>query len=254
MSGTSPESAAAGAAPVIAVRDLRRTYGKGAGAVEALRGVSFTIAPGEWVSIMGPSGSGKTTLLNVLGALDARYAGSVRIAGEELRSLRDGRLSKHRGQSIGFVFQQFNLLPHLSVLENVVVPGFFNASGAAENLARARVLLERVGLGDKLDALPSQLSGGQQQRVAIARALLNRAGILLCDEPTGALDRQSGESVMALFSSLNAEEGLALVVVTHQRYIAEFGERIIRLEDGRVVADERLRPGSASRRSAGGDE
>jgi len=224
--------------PLIQVADLRRTYGKGPAAVEALRGVSFDIQAGEWVSITGASGSGKTTLLNVLGALDANYSGSVKLRGEELRGLSDRRLSRLRGETIGFVFQQFQLLPHLSVLENVSVPGFFRPSTRAENQARAGDLLARVGLADKRDAYPTQLSGGQQQRVAIARALFNRPSLLLCDEPTGALDKASGERVMSLFKALNEDEAIALVVVTHQDRIAALGSRAIVLEDGRVRSGE----------------
>ena len=218
--------------PLIQVADLRRTYGKGPAAVEALRGVSFDIQAGEWVSITGASGSGKTTLLNVLGALDANYSGSVKLRGEELRGLSDRRLSRLRGETIGFVFQQFQLLPHLSVLENVSVPGFFRPSTRAENQARAGDLLARVGLADKRDAYPTQ------QRVAIARALFNRPSLLLCDEPTGALDKASGERVMSLFKALNEDEAIALVVVTHQDRIAALGSRAIVLEDGRVRSGE----------------
>ena len=220
---------------VIAIRDLTKTYGRGSGAVKALRGVNLSITEQEWVSIVGPSGSGKTTLLNVIGALDANYSGSVKVRGEELRTLSDRLLSRFRGETLGFAFQQFNLLPHLSVLENVSVPGFFNKSGARGNKQHALELLERVGLSDKVRALPNQLSGGQQQRVAIARALFNRAKILLCDEPTGNLDTTSGHQVMDLFASLNREEGITLIVVTHQPYISEMSERIVRIEDGRVV-------------------
>ena len=225
---------------MIAIRDLIKTYGRGEGAVDALRGVDLTIGEKEWVSIVGPSGSGKTTLLNIIGALDADYSGSVQVLGEELKSLRDRRLSRFRGETLGFVFQQFNLLPHLSVLENVTVPGFFSRSSAGDSKKRALDLLDRVALSDKVHVLPTQLSGGQQQRVAIARALFNQAKILLCDEPTGALDTASGHQVMKLFASINREEGITLIVVTHQPYISEMSERIIRLEDGKVVENGRL--------------
>ena len=233
-------------ASVIAIHNLTKTYGRGSGAVKALRGVDLSIGEQEWVSIVGPSGSGKTTLLNIIGALDANYSGSVKVRGAELRTLPDRQLSRFRGETLGFVFQQFNLLPHLSVLENVSVPGFFNNSGARENKRHAVDLLDRVGLSEKIRALPNQLSGGQQQRVAIARALFNRAKILLCDEPTGALDTASGRQVMELFSSLNREEGITLIVVTHQPYISDMSQRIIHLEDGRIArADDtrERRPG-----------
>ena len=227
-----------GESSVISIEGLKKTYGHGDSRVEALRGVSITIDRGEWVSIMGPSGSGKTTLLNVIGALDQGYTGSVRLLGEELRSLSDTKLSRVRGQKLGFVFQQFNLLPHLTVIENVAVPAFFCRAQRKQTRDRAASLLDRVGLSDKHDALPDQLSGGQQQRVAIARALLNQTRVLLCDEPTGALDKASGAQIMELFGSLNRDEGLTLIVVTHQPYISTLGDRVIQLEDGLIVSDE----------------
>lgn len=231
--------------PLIAVSELRKTYGKGAAACHALRGLSFSIAGGEWVSIVGHSGSGKTTLLNVLGALDAHYEGSVQIDGKELKRLRDTALSRFRGRSIGFVFQQFNLLPHLSVTENVMVPGCFVPS-AGDPRERAHGLLRRVGLGDKLESRPNELSGGQAQRVAIARALFNRARILLCDEPTGALDREAGRQILDLFASLNADEGITLVIVTHEDYISQRARRTLRIADGRLIAEEVNTPASAA--------
>lgn len=224
-------------APLISVTDLIKTYGKGDSAVRALRGVSLSIQAGEWVTITGPSGSGKTTLLNVLGALDAHYTGSVQISGEELGQLSDRRLSRFRGETLGFVFQSFNLLPHLSVIENVTLPGFFTRSKGRENRARAVDLLGRVGLADKRDALPDQLSGGQQQRVAVARALFNRTRLLLCDEPTGALDRASSAQVMDLFGSLNQDEAITLIVVTHQAEIGRRAQRAIHLVDGKITYD-----------------
>lgn len=223
---------------VISIDGLKKTYGHGHSKVEALRGVSLAIGRGEWVSIMGPSGSGKTTLLNVVGALDQGYMGSVRLLGEELRRLSDRKLSRLRGQKLGFVFQQFNLLPHLTVLENVAVPAFFSRKQSKQTRDRAVSLLDRVGLSDKHDALPDQLSGGQQQRVAIARALLNQTRVLLCDEPTGALDKASGAQIMDLFGSLNRDEGLTLIVVTHQPDISAMGDRVVHLEDGLIVSDE----------------
>jgi putative ABC transport system ATP-binding protein len=224
--------------PLIAVRDLVKTYGRGPAAVHALRGVSFDIRAGEWVSVMGHSGSGKTTLLNVLGALDAHYDGSVQLEGRELKRLGDTALSRFRGRSIGFVFQLFNLLPHLSVTENVMVPGVFGHEGARRAARdRANELLVRVGLADKLDARPNQLSGGQQQRVAIARALFNQTRILLCDEPTGALDRESGDQILDLFASLNVSDGITLIVVTHEDYIGQRAQRTLELADGRLVAE-----------------
>ena len=222
---------------LISVSDLHKTYGRGTAACHALRGVSFDIDKGEWVSITGPSGSGKTTLLNVLGALDAQYDGSVRIDGRELKSLNDKELSGFRGQTIGFVFQHFNLLPHLSVTENVMIPGCFMPS-RRDALRRASNLLERVGLGDKLNVRPTELSGGQQQRVSIARALFNKTKLLLCDEPTGALDREAGQQIMRLFTSLNETEDITLIIVTHEGYISRLAQRVLRLVDGRLVDDD----------------
>jgi putative ABC transport system ATP-binding protein len=221
---------------LIAVERLAKTYGRGTTACRALRGVSFDIAEGEWVSVMGPSGSGKTTLLNVLGALDAHYEGSVRIGGRELKRLGDAELSRFRGETIGFVFQHFNLLPHLSTLENVMIPGAFGRRNRSTR-RRATELLERVGLADKLGVRPQQLSGGQQQRVAIARALFNHTRIILADEPTGALDRQAGAQILDLFASLNQEDGISVIVVTHEPYISARAPRILRLEDGLLVSD-----------------
>jgi putative ABC transport system ATP-binding protein len=221
--------------PLVCIEHLSKRYGRGPAACQALSDVSFNIDKGEWISIMGPSGSGKTTLLNIIGALDAHYQGSVRIGDQELRGLSDKKLSRFRGQTLGFIFQQFNLLPHLSVLENVQVPGFFNSIAGNQSRERATGLLERMSLSDKLKSRPTELSGGQQQRVAIARALFNRANLLLCDEPTGALDKASGDSIMELFTSLNRDEQLTLIVVTHEEHIGRMGERIIQLEDGRTV-------------------
>ncbi|MBN1944691.1 MAG: ABC transporter ATP-binding protein [Bradymonadales bacterium] len=238
--------------PLIEVIDLHKVYGRAANACVALRGISTSIQAGEWVSIVGPSGSGKTTLLNILGALDARYQGTVRIDGHELKSLRDRALSTFRGQTIGFIFQHFNLLPHLSVVDNVMVPAFFSTQPHQEAKQRAWELLKRVGIKDKGTAQPNQLSGGQQQRVSIARALFNRTRILLCDEPTGALDQESGRQIMELFRSLNQADGITLVVVTHEPYIAQMAHRIIRLEDGRIVpADQPAHPASGYQKAAG---
>jgi putative ABC transport system ATP-binding protein len=227
-------------APLIAVRDLHKTYGRGAATCHALRGLSFDIEAGEWVSIMGRSGSGKTTLLNVLGALDAHYEGSVKLDGRELKRLGDTALSRFRGRTIGFVFQTFNLLPHLSVTENVMIPGVFGPAGASRE--RALSLLHRVGLAEKRDVRPNQLSGGQQQRVAIARALFNEARILLCDEPTGALDHASGRQILDLFASLNADEGITLIVVTHEDYIGQRSRRTLEIADGQLVLETSSTP------------
>lgn len=232
----------------IEVQDLRKTYGKGSAATKALRGVSFTIESGEWVSIVGTSGSGKTTLLNVLGALDAHYQGTISIGGQELKKLGDRALSRFRSGTIGFVFQSFNLLPHLTALDNVMLPGLFASAksrpeqtgGGERKAGRARGLdlIQRVGLKGRADARPTELSGGEQQRVAVARALFNNTKLLLCDEPTGALDSKTGNQVMELFASLNRKEGITLVVVTHEGYISEMADRVIRFDDGLIVSDD----------------
>lgn len=237
---------------LIEVVDLHKTYGRGAAACVALRGITATVEKGEWISIMGPSGSGKTTLLNILGALDAQYSGTVQINGQELKRLKDRTLSRFRSETIGFVFQQFNLLPHLSVVDNVMVPGFFTSSSLTDPKQRAWALLERVDLSDKGRARPFELSGGQQQRVAIARSLFNRPQVLLCDEPTGALDHESGQQVMDIFRSLNESDGITLVVVTHEPYISEMAHRIIHLEDGLIVTPARRDSTQAGPGSEGG--
>lgn len=220
---------------IIAVDDLSRTYRTGRDECSALRNISFSVTRGSWTSITGPSGSGKTTLLNIIGALDAHYKGSVKVCGEELRTLNDLQLSRFRGGRLGFIFQQFCLLPHLTILENISLPGFFNPSTGRVEANRANELLERVDLSDKGHVYPSQLSGGQQQRVAIARALYNRAEILLCDEPTGALDTHNSEEVMALFQELNREENLTILVVTHLAHIARMGNHGLQLESGTLI-------------------
>lgn len=240
----------------IEVQDLRKTYGRGSAATKALRGVSFAIDSGEWVSIVGTSGSGKTTLLNVLGALDAHYEGQITIGGQELKKLGDRALSRFRSGTIGFVFQSFNLLPHLTVLDNVMLPALFSSSKSNQNNApridtarkpeptgreRGLDLIQRVGLEGRDNARPTELSGGEQQRVAVARALFNNTQLLLCDEPTGALDSTTGNQVMELFASLNREEGITLIVVTHEEYISEMADRVIRFDDGLIVSDEVIR-------------
>ena len=221
---------------IIAVDGLSRSYSTGREECHALRNISFSVTRGSWTSITGPSGSGKTTLLNIVGALDAHYQGSVKVCGEELRGLTDLQLSRFRGGRLGFIFQQFCLLPHLTILENISLPGFFKPGTRSAEANRAKELLERVDLSDKGHVYPSQLSGGQQQRVAIARALFNRAEILLCDEPTGALDNRNSEEIMALFKELNREENLTILVVTHLDHIAKMGSRGLQLESGQLVA------------------
>lgn len=228
---------------MIAISNLTKHYGSGEARTKVLDDVSLTIEQGEFVSIIGTSGSGKTTLLNVIGGLDSVWEGDVSLAGRKLHGLGDSELAALRNELLGFVFQQFNLLDHLSALENVALPSFFGKT-TTDPAARAKELLVRVGLGDKLTARPTELSGGQKQRVAIARALFTSPSVILCDEPTGSLDRKTGLTIMALFRQLNEEDGITLVMVTHEEHIARMSGRIIRLEDGVVVEDVRNEPES----------
>lgn len=221
---------------LISARNLTKTYKMGEQTVHALREVSFEIMRGEFVAIMGPSGSGKSTLLNLLGALDTPTSGSLAIDGSDIAKLDQDALARLRNRVIGFVFQQFNLLQRTSALQNVKLPLLYmpNRPGDMDELARKR--LEQVGLGQRTDHTPSQLSGGQQQRVAIARALVTNPGLILADEPTGALDTETSIEIMKLFESLRAS-GLTIILVTHEPDIAEYAERILRFRDGRIVED-----------------
>ena len=223
--------------PAIDVEDVTKTYDLGEVKVEALRGVTFTIAPGEYVAIMGPSGSGKSTLMNLLGCLDRPTTGRYRLDGADVSTLSDDQLAAIRLKKLGFVFQGFNLLARTSALKNVALPLFYaGLPGKARNAAAAERLRE-VGLGDRMDHKPSELSGGQQQRVAIARALVNDPAVLLADEPTGNLDSQTSEELMTLFGHLN-EGGRTIIMVTHDEDVASHAKRIIRVRDGRIVDDQ----------------
>ncbi len=232
--------------PLIEVEDLARDYPLGEVVVPALRGVSLAIRRGEFVAIMGPSGSGKSTFMNLLGCLDRPTAGRYRLDGEDVTGLDPDRLAALRNQTLGFVFQSFNLLPRASAQENVELPLLYAGVKAAERQRRALEQLDRVGLADKAGNLPAQLSGGQQQRVAIARALVNTPALILADEPTGALDTRTSLELMALFQALNAA-GITLVLVTHEHDIAAFARRVLGFRDGRLVED---RPLAAPRRAA----
>jgi len=216
-----------------------KTYRMGELDVHALRDVSLEVARGEFIAIMGASGSGKTTLMNILGCLDRPSSGSYWLDGEEVSRMSADKRAMIRNRKIGFVFQNFNLLPRTSALENVAMPLSYTASHLTEKEARRRAkeVLERVGLGDRLHHEPSQLSGGQQQRVAIARALVNKPPLLLADEPTGNLDSKTGEEVLELFQELNREEGVTVVLVTHDPHVASHAERIIYIHDGQIVED-----------------
>jgi len=214
---------------VIRVEGLTKQYCDRA----ALDGVSFSVGDGELVAVLGPSGSGKSTLLGILGGLDRDYEGRVEVAGEDLRRLDDRALSRLRGDRLGFVFQAFHLLPHLTVLDNVLAPALFAADDAGLR-DRARALLDRLGLEGRGADTPAQLSGGQRQRVAIARALLRRPALLLCDEPTGNLDAETGARTLALLGDLHREGGLTLVAVTHEERLAAMATRTLELRDGRL--------------------
>jgi putative ABC transport system ATP-binding protein len=224
--------------PAIQLGDVVKSYPLSAGEVVAIDHLSLDIADGEFVAVVGRSGSGKTTLLNLLAGIDRPTSGTVRVAGVDLRSLSESGLAAWRGQHVGLVFQFFQLLPTLTVVENVMLPmDFAKAIPAGERRDRAQHLLERVGIRDQADKLPATLSGGQQQRAAIARALANEPPILLADEPTGNLDSTTAEAVLKLFADLHAD-GQTIVVVTHERDIRSIASRQVTLQDGRIVADE----------------
>jgi len=223
---------------VIHLHDVHKRYRDEGGDNHVLRGITLDIAPGEFVALMGTSGSGKSTLLNIIGALDQDCEGEVRVDGQVLRGLDDRAVSQFRNRTVSFVFQQFHLLPHMPVLDNVLVPGWFAGPGdEAARRSRGLELLGRVGLGAMAAKRPGHLSGGEKQRVAIARALFNRPKLLLADEPTGALDTASGELVMDLFAELNREVGLTVVIVTHDQEVAGRCDRVIRVRDGLVLAE-----------------
>jgi putative ABC transport system ATP-binding protein len=225
------------ASPLIEVVDLEKDYPTGAGVFQALRGVSLGIAEGEFVAIMGASGSGKSTFMNLLGCLDRPTRGVYRLSGQEVSRLSSDQLAALRNREIGFVFQGFNLLPKLSALDNVALPLLYAGMDREARRRQAQAMLDRVGLGERSHHTPLQLSGGQQQRVAIARALASRPRIILADEPTGNLDSETSRQVMEFFSQLNREEGITLVLVTHEADIAAYAQRRIRFQDGRVVED-----------------
>ena len=219
---------------VVSLNGVTKYYG----AAPVLHDVSLTMQPGELTAIVGRSGSGKTTLLHIIGGLDRQFSGAARVFGIDLAALSDSKLARFRNERVGFVFQSFNLLEHLSCVENVMLPAYFAHDPEGEShsrvMARAREALERVGIADKATALPAHLSGGQKQRVAIARALFRKPALLLADEPTGNLDSHTGRQIIELFQDLN-REGLTLLIVTHEERISQAARRVIRLEDGRVV-------------------
>ena len=219
----------------VVLENVYKIYTLGTEKVYALNGVSLEVRKSESVAIMGPSGSGKSTLLNMIGCLDKPTQGRVLIEGVDTSKLSDDDLTRLRREKIGFIFQQYNLIPTLTALENVELPMIFRGLSARKREQRARELLEKVGLEKEMDRKPMELSGGQQQKVAIARALANSPAILLCDEPTGNLDTKSGEVIMEILKTLNEEEGVTLTIVTHDPAIARYAQRTIRIRDGEIV-------------------
>ncbi|WP_102353708.1 ABC transporter ATP-binding protein [Vibrio lentus] len=221
---------------LVELSNIGKHYSNGDTEIRALDGVDLSIEKGEFLSILGPSGSGKSTLMNMLGCLDKPTEGEYQLDGKNVAALSANDLAGIRNQKIGFVFQSFNLLEYASALDNVALPLVYSGIKAKERRKRAAVLLEQVGLGDRLDHKPNQLSGGQKQRVAIARALVNDPQIILADEPTGALDSKSGAEIEALFNQLHAE-GRTLIIVTHDNSLAERTKRIVTIKDGKVLSD-----------------
>jgi putative ABC transport system ATP-binding protein len=234
------------APPLVRVEALQKQYETAAGPQPVLRDVNLTILPGEFVAIMGPSGSGKSTFMNILGCLDSPSAGRYTLDGQDTAKLDGDALAGMRNRFIGFVFQGFNLLPRASLAENVALPLVYGGVPRRERETRARALLDRVGLPALAGRLPSQISGGQQQRVAIARALANRPRLLLADEPTGNLDTATTHEIMALFAALNTDEGITIVLVTHEPDVAAYARRRVTFVDGRIVQDERTAPAHAA--------
>ena len=246
MHDTTAQDGAEGKSRVIEARHLTKTYGRGEGKVEALAGVSLSVASGEWLSVVGPSGSGKSTLMNLLGLLERPTSGSYALGGREVSKLKGGELAHARRELVGFVFQSYNLLPRRSARENVELPMIYAGVGRTERKRWAMGALARVGLTNRARHKPSELSGGQAQRVAIARALANDPALLLADEPTGNLDSVSSEDILGLFEELNSS-GTTLIVVTHDANVATRADRTVEMRDGRVFAgrepDKRRGPG-----------
>ncbi len=222
---------------MIQLHNVEKVY-EGHVEIPVLYDVNLTVESGDFMAIMGPSGSGKSTLMNIIGFLDRPSTGEYFFDGEDVSQVNDNQLAQLRNQSVGFVFQQFQLLPRLSALQNVELPLIYAGVGKGERLKRAQAALEKVGLGDRVSHLPNQLSGGQKQRVAIARAMINEPKLILADEPTGALDTKSGEQIMDLFRQLN-NEGTTIILVTHEAEIAEYARRLIIIRDGKILEDRR---------------
>jgi putative ABC transport system ATP-binding protein len=222
---------------LITLKDITKTFHLGEVDLQVLKGVSLSVARGEFVTVLGPSGSGKSTLLGVVGGLVRAYEGKVELFGRDLGALGDRELALLRGERVGFVFQAFHLLAHLTVLENVLTPALFARRGGGDLAPRALEVLRKVGLEDRARDTPAQLSGGQRQRVAIARALVRRPEVVLCDEPTGNLDTRTSRDIMGFFRELNKTEGLTIILVTHDLEVARQSDRSIVLVDGEIVVD-----------------
>jgi len=231
--------------PIIELADVHKVYATGAAEVQALRGVSLVIHPGEYLAVMGPSGSGKSTLMHILGCLDVPTTGTYRLAGTDVSGMSEMELAQVRNQRIGFVFQQFNLLPSMTALRNVELPLCYAGVGRADRQTRALAALHRVGLADRVEHRPGELSGGQQQRVAVARSLVTDPALLLADEPTGNLDSRSTEDLMSLFDELHAA-GRTIVLITHENAVADGAGRVVRIRDGQLETPELVtaRPGA----------
>ncbi len=221
-------------APLVEIRDISKTYVRGKQRVEVLHEINLDIPEGDFVALMGPSGSGKTTLLNLIGGIDSPSSGLLKVNGQRIDDYSADELAHWRAETVGFIFQSYNLMPVLSAQKNVELPLLLTEMGAAERAKRARIALDLVGIGDRASHKPSELSGGQQQRVAIARALVSDPKLLICDEPTGDLDRKTADEVLRLLQRLNTEFGKTIIMVTHDPKAAEYAKRTVHLDKGRV--------------------
>lgn len=224
---------------IITCRDIFKDYARGKLTVPVLKHVTFTVQQGEYIAIMGPSGSGKTTLMNIIGCLDVPTSGTFLLDGEEISGLSENRMAEIRNKTLGFVFQHADLLPELTALDNVALPLLYRGVRKKERRARAAEVLEKVGLGDRMEFYPNQMSGGQCQRAAIARAIVGNPKLLLADEPTGALDSQSGKNIMQLFRQLN-QEGITIITITHAAEVAQEADKCFHIYDGELFADREV--------------